>query len=404
MTPWFGKTIAPIAVIAILSVAGCGGGTLNNSSAPVTYTIGGTVAGLSGSGLVLQNNGSNALTVSAGAASFTFSTAIASGGAYSVTVLSQPSNPSQTCMVSGGSGTVASANVTSVQLTCTSIYTIGGTISGLSGSGLVLQDNGSNALTVSAGAASFTFSTAIASGGAYSVTVLSQPSNPSQTCRVSSGSGTVAGANVTSVAVSCITFSGGFVLTGSMTTAREGHTATLLNNGMVLVAGGSSSGVGLTSSLASAELYDPTMGTFTATGSMTNARRNPTATLLTDGNVLVAGGVGSGGGLTGGVIGAELYDPTTGTFTVTGSMTNARQNPTATLLTNGNVLVAGGGDAPALASAELYNPIIGTFTFTGSMTNARTDHTATLLTNGKVLVAGGIGTSAVLTSAELYLP
>src|ERR1700722_318992 len=109
------RVLALSVLIGILVVIGCGGdGTQNNSSGPVTYTIGGTIAGLSGSGLVLQDNGGNNLSVSAGATSFTFTTAIASGGAYSVKVLSQPSSPSQTCAVTSGSGTVASANVTSI--------------------------------------------------------------------------------------------------------------------------------------------------------------------------------------------------------------------------------------------------------------------------------------------------
>ena len=109
-------------------------------------------------------------------------------------------------MTAGTSGTVASANVTSVVVTCTTnIYTIGGTVSGLSGTGLVLQDNGGNNLSVSAGATSFTFTTAIASGSTFNVTVFSQPSNPTQTCGVTAGaSGTVASANVTSVVVTCI--------------------------------------------------------------------------------------------------------------------------------------------------------------------------------------------------------
>ncbi len=186
-----------------------GSGTANSNVTSVqvacatpTYTIGGTVSGLSGTGLVLQNNGGNNLTITANG-SFTFSTAIASGSAYAVTVLTQPSSPTQTCAVTNGTGT-ATANVTSVQVACTTpvpTYTIGGTVSGLSGAGLVLQDNGGNNLSVTADG-SFVFTTAINSGNAYAVTVLTQPSTPAQNCTVTNGSGT-ATANVTSVAVAC---------------------------------------------------------------------------------------------------------------------------------------------------------------------------------------------------------
>jgi hypothetical protein len=363
-----------------------------------TYTIGGTVSGLSGTGLVLQDNGGNNLSISANGG-FTFTTAIASGGAYRVTVLTQPSSPAQTCGVTNGSGT-ASANVTSIQINCTTTYTIGGTISGLSGTGLVLQNNGGNNLSVSANG-SFTFTTAIASGSTFNVTVFSQPSNPAQTCGVTAGgSGTVASANVTSVVVTCIG-SAGFVLTGSMSNARQEHTATLLNNGNVLVAGGRNSGT----PLASAELYDTATGSFIVTGSLASVRYAHTATLLNNGHVLIAGGY-SAPGLG---VSAELYDPATGTFTATGSMTIPRVFHTATLLDNGKVLIAGGESATATGlgtSAELYDPATGTFTATGSMTIVRDTDTATLLNDGNVLVAGGYkpdGSDSV-ASAELYLP
>ena len=180
--------------------SGTGTATANVTSVQVacaapTFTIGGTVSGLLGTGLVLQDNGGNNLSVTANG-SFTFSTALASGTAYKVTVLTQPSGPTQTCTVTNGTGT-ATANVTNVQVACTSetTFTIGGTVSGLTGTGLVLQDNGGNNLTVTANG-SFTFSTALTSGAAYDVTVLTQPSSPAQTCTVTDGTGT-ASANVT---------------------------------------------------------------------------------------------------------------------------------------------------------------------------------------------------------------
>jgi len=194
--------------------------------------------------------------------------------------------------------------------------------------------------------------------------------------------------------------SGFFNNTGSLGTARTSHTATLLLNGKVLVAGGF--GGGLSADIA--ELYDPASGIWTAGGSFaTGGRYGHTATLLPNGNVLVAGGSNHD------FTSAELYNPATGTWTVTGRLGSGRHGTTATLLPNGKVLVAGGRDESPpfggnwLVSAELYDPATGTWTATGSLASARGYHVATLLANGKVLVAGGYNGN-YLASAELYDP
>ncbi|PYK68063.1 MAG: hypothetical protein DME45_09090, partial [Verrucomicrobia bacterium] len=191
--------------------------------------------------------------------------------------------------------------------------------------------------------------------------------------------------------------SGTWMATGNLGVARFSHTATLLSNGQVLVAGGEESNGFLTS----AELYDPASGTWMATGNLGVARFSHTATLLSNGQVLVAGGEESNGFLTS----AELYDPASGTWSATGSLAAARWGHTETLLPNGKVLVAGGFiGISTLVSAELYDPASGTWTGTGSLGSARGEHTATLLPNGKVLLAGGSNSTGGLASAELFDP
>ena len=181
--------------------------------------------------------------------------------------------------------------------------------------------------------------------------------------------------------------------TGSLHTARYGHTATLLRNGKVLVAGGFSY-----TDPYSAELYDPATGSWTITGELISGHGGHSATLLSDGKVLVVGGDWAPSI-------AELYDPASGTWTSTGSLVNKRSEHTATLLPDGKVLVAGGHDHDGvtyfIGPAELYDPASGTWSLTGSLDNAREDHTATLLPSGKVLVAGG-AVFGLPTSAELY--
>ena len=197
--------LAPVVLIALAQLAGCGGGSSSNTPPVPTYTIGGAITGLTGSGLVLQLNGGSNLPVNPNATAFTFVTQLAVGAMYNVSVLTQPTSPSQTCTVSNGSGNIGSANVASISISCaTNSFTVGGTVSGLTGTGLVLRNNG-NDLPVNA-SGPFTFTTPILSGAAYAVTVLTQPTSPAQTCSVTNGSGTVGAANVTNVGVVCVGF------------------------------------------------------------------------------------------------------------------------------------------------------------------------------------------------------
>ena len=195
----------------VLTACGGGGGSSGGTGGSAAFSVGGTVTGLSTSGLVLTDNGGDSLALSSGASTFTFSATLASGSSYLVAVATQPTG--ETCTVSSGTGTVT-ANVTSVSVGCTSnSYNIGGSVSGLSASGLVLQDNGGDNLSVFVGASTFTFSTPLAYGRPYDVTVYSHPAT--ENCLVSSGgSGTVTG-TVSTVRVTCSSSS--YTVSGTLT-------------------------------------------------------------------------------------------------------------------------------------------------------------------------------------------
>jgi hypothetical protein len=194
---------------------------------------------------------------------------------------------------------------------------------------------------------------------------------------------------------------------GGMVYARSGHCASLLPDGRVLIVGGEDASDNL---IQTAELFDPVTQSFSTTGDLNQKRTGATGTLLRNGKVLIAGGQDSGGTF---LSSAELYDPSTGTFTLTKNMHSPRAEHTATLLFDGKVLLVGsGGDT---GSAELFDPASGLFSTTGSLIQSRAHHTATLLPNGNVLVLGGTqkmepeggGAAAApvsLDSVEVYDP
>jgi N-acetylneuraminic acid mutarotase len=188
--------------------------------------------------------------------------------------------------------------------------------------------------------------------------------------------------------------------TGTMNSGRVLHTVTLLPNGKVLAAGGSAASFSPIQA-GTAEIYDPTSNTWTLTGEMTTPRQAHTTTLLADGKVLVTGGAIANGNI---INDAELYDPASGQWTAISRMSTPRALHTLTALPNGKVLAVGGSSANnggLLKSSELYDPAAGDWTAAGELSAGRNNHTATLLWNGKVLAIAGSG-GGQLTSAELF--
>ncbi len=200
----------PILLLTLAACGGGGGGEVPSVPFASAYTVGGTVA-VSGVGLVLQNNGSDNKTILNTDTNYTFATSVISGNNFNITVLQNPSGPFQKCTVSpaAASGVMPAYNVTTANVTCVNAYTIGGglnSISGLTGTGLVLQNNGGDNLLIPAGdTGPYSFSTPLAQNDGYAVTVLTQPTSPAQTCAPSAATGNVGLINVTTVTISCIT-------------------------------------------------------------------------------------------------------------------------------------------------------------------------------------------------------
>ena len=200
------RTIGSVTGLVLLMVA-CGGGGNGGGGSLATYSIGGTVTGLTGSGLLLQTNFGDVVAVSA-AGGFTFANRLGSGAGYAVTVRTQPSAPTQNCIVTNGSGTVGTGNITNVAVACSTVgkYTVGGTVTGLTGSGLVLEYYNGLMQTVPlpvTSAGPFTFSPGAVQGSSYQVYVGTQPTSPTQNCVLTGGAGLVGTANVSDISVVC---------------------------------------------------------------------------------------------------------------------------------------------------------------------------------------------------------
>jgi len=226
------RWVAGLLVLPVIVACSNGTGSVEDPQAPPaqgaqdSFTIGGNVSGLVGSGLVLQNNGAGDLAVPANGA-FTFASRVATGTAYSIAVLSQPTSPSQTCSVARGSGSVAGANVSDVAVTCaTGQFSIRGTVSGLTGAGLVLQNNGGNDLPI-AGDGPFSFANKLIDGATYAVVVRTQPRG--QNCIVRNSTGTISGADATNLEVACT--ANGFSIGGAVTGLAGSGLVLQLNGG-----------------------------------------------------------------------------------------------------------------------------------------------------------------------------
>lgn len=350
---------ATMLVAASVSLVACGGG--NSPAAPQaastpqaapTYSIGGTLAGLGavaapvgGHKIVLNNNGIDTLTLTANGA-FTFANKIATGGKYKAGI----SSATQNCAITAGaSGVIATSNVSNVNVSCgMDSYTAGGAMVTARYDGTFTMLNNGKVL---------------ATGGASANSTLAELYDPATNT---------------------------WTATGAMGTTRAVHTATLLPNGKVLVTGGRvGNGAGV--STATTEIYDPATGLWTAAAPMAAARGNHTATLLNNGKVLVTAGYDAGALIT--LTSAELYDPATNTWAAAQPLLLAASSHNATLLSNGKVLVTGGNSTKV---AQLYDPVAGSWSQTPTFIPFAPGyfHTSTVLADNNVLVCGGTPTLA----------
>ncbi len=432
-----------------------------------TFTVGGTLAGLLGAGFVLENNGTDRLSPSADGA-FTFAKPVASGGAYDITVRTRPTNPGQICTVGHGKGTIGSANVADVKVTCSVGSTaIGGTVIGLVGHGLVLQNEGGDDLTVGTNGA-FRFATQVASGAAYAVTIKTQPSSPAQTCSVSGGTGTTGAGDVTSVVVNCGTNTytvGGTVtgLVGKVVLQNQGGSDLTLNaNGTyafpVPFASGkpyeitvktqpskptqlctvsNGSGTVTNANIVNANVSCQT-STFKISGRVTPGFGSTTVLQNNGGDDTGTGGsdtftfptgVPSGGSYhvtmkqqatsnkcylsneSGLVTDADITSvlltcPDHNTWTVVAPMPTPRYGAATALARDGRIYVLGGlnGGSDVTRVVEVYSPEANTWSTAAPMPTGRWFHGAVTAPDGRIFAIGGNGGTGHLSSVEAYSP
>ena len=388
----FGAATNPSATIS--GVATFSGAVFSKTSAGQIYATAGGLSACSSTFTV--NPGSvNSLVFTPG-----YSTSVATGGGLSLTVTAYDANLN---VVTTSSAAVTVTSTDGAAILPSPPPTL---ISGVATFSTTLNTAGTQTITAAASGKSVTTSSVIVgSGGAWastgSMTIGRQSHTstllPNGKVLLVGGSDTYNTSTYLSSADLYDPRTGTTTATGSMSTPRIYHTATLLPNGKVLIVGGETTGNAVTNS---AEIYDPVAGTFSATLVNGYSSYGHTAVLLMNGKVLISGGYN---GATY-IANSSLYDPVAGAFSVTPSMNSPRLNHTATLLPNGKVLISAGYNAGSLASAELYDPVANTYSVTGSLSQKRHAHSATLLPNGKVLVTCGTidSGSTRVTATELY--
>ncbi len=344
---------------------------LSVSGETAEYTIGGTVSGLSGEGLVLALNGDETLAIDDNG-EFVFDSTLTDGAAYAVSVDTQPSGPNQVCTIANGSGTISGGAVTNVAVNCvTSTYTVGGAVSGLAGNGLALRLNGGTAFAIT-GNGSFTLPGLLADGSSYAVTIATQPSGPNQVCTIANGSGTISGAAVTNVAVTCVTST--YAVGGTVSGLAGNGLALRLNGGTAFAISGNG-GFTLPGPLTDGSSYAVTIAT-------QPSGPNQVCT-ITNGNGTISGGAVTNAAVT----------CVTSTYAVGGTLSGLAGNGLALRLNGGAAFAIsgnGGFTLPGpLADGSSYSVTIAT--------QPSGPNQVCAIANGSGTISGGAVTNVAIT-------